>query len=81
MSCQLRSKRFVYRQVNSIRKDVEGQKLEIEKVQKHLVKVIQEVGNAVSRTEVDQVLQKEVTGRINKFTDKIDDSVKKIRGR
>ena len=66
---------------NSIRKDVEGQKLEMEKVQKDLVKVIQEVGNAVSRTEVDQVLQKEVTGRINKFTDKIDDSVKEIRGK
>ena len=26
-----------------------------------------------------QVLQKEVTGRINKFSDKIDDSVKEIR--
>ena len=43
------------------------------------MKVKQEVGNAISRAEVDQVLQKEVTGRINKFSDKIDDSVKEIR--
>ena len=63
----------------SIRREVEGQKLEMEKVQKDLVEVKQEVGNAISRAEVDQVLQKEVTGRINKFSDKIDDSVKEIR--
>ena len=64
---------------NNIRKDVEGQQLEMVKVQKDLVKIKQDVENAVSRAEVDQVLQKEVTGRINKFSDKIDDSVKEIR--
>jgi len=48
------------------------------KVQKDLAKVKQEVMNAISRAEVDQVLQKEVTGRINKFSDKIDNSVKEI---
>ena len=44
-----------------------------------LVKVKQEVGNTVTRAEIDQVLQKEVSGKISKFSDKIDDSVKEIR--
>ena len=43
------------------------------------MKVKQEVGNIVTRAEIDQVLQKEVSGKISKFSDKIDDSVKEIR--
>ena len=64
---------------SSIRKEVEGQRLELKKVQDDLVKVKQEVGNTVTRAEIDQVLQKEVSGKISKFSDKIDDSVKEIR--